>query len=207
MKKIFLFSVLFLFVLSLALPVLASEVYNFIFPYAPEDNLTELFVSECPTPGNYRYSLNLILGDGSEFPPVLFTGVCSVYSTLIEFDGEVGEGFYIPFSIKSGSVLLNFRCNWLILEPGLYFYYITNFNDDIIFTFNGSELLLEKISSPGFVDSVNLGLSSVFSWIHALSRSFFSGELSPLLAVFVLGICIAALFLGVRFIYKVCWGC
>lgn len=206
MKKIFLFFFVLLLVFCFSVHVLAAEFYSYSIPAWPSDppsDLSFLSVDSIPSVGNYRFEFNLTFYGIDLF----YSGICSAFDN--------GYYIYIPFVLNDGNFSWNFSL-WFVYDP-LYLAElgvsspiilpINNDSGDVNINVFGSHLTLEKIESVGFTESINSGLSSVLSWIHSFSLSFFTGQLSPLLTVFILGICIAALFLSIRFIYKSCWGC
>lgn len=56
------------------------------------------------------------------------------------------------------------------------------------------------------MDAVTTGLSSVMGWVGDVITGMLSGELSPLLPLFAIGIAISALLLGVKIIKSFVWG-
>ncbi len=206
MKKISLFFLIILLVFLLSVPVFAAEQYTFLIPALPSDfsgDFSLFIVDSIPSVGNYRFEFkhNLYGFD------IFCSGTCSVY--------DYGNYSVIPFYINDGIFTLNFSLMFVYGPDGLAEFGVdkpivlpmNNDTGDIDVLVLGSDLKLNKMESPGFIDSVNSGLSSVMSWIQSFTSSFLTGELSPLLTVFVLAICVAALFFGIRSIYKICWGC
>ena len=206
MKKITLFFLIIILIVCLALPVFATETYSYYLPVIDDNwdgDFSIFSVNSFPTVGNYRYEFQVKVYGFDLF----FSGVCSAFDS--------GFYIYIPLSLSDGNYNFNVTFMWIYdpsflaelgsSEPLLLL--VENDSGDLALYLFGSEFELNKIESVGFINSVNSGISSVMSWIQSFANAFFTGKLSPLLIVFVIGICAAALFFGIRSIYKFSWGC
>lgn len=197
MKKIFLFLFVISLILCFSLPVFASESYIYYFDSNP------IFNVDIPTPGNYSCLIEAYYL-GSPAASIPFTASVSRFTSA--FDSPTYYLFCPPITFVGQ--ILNLHVMW-VDHPDFLYCGLMSENNDLFslpegFTF---KFTIEKINNPSFVDSVQFGLSCVLLWIQSFVSAFLAGQLSPLLSVFVLGICIAALFLAVRYIYKSCWGC
>lgn len=207
MKKIFLFLFVLIVFFSFSISVFAAETFTVRYPVIDENwngDFSIFSVDSIPSIGNYRYHITLRLFSLESS----FSGVCSAF----DFNGGA---IVIPLSLVDKNFNVQILCAW-VFDPSLLsslglsepsFLLVNSDSMEINLLLGGSIFEFEKIESAGFADSVNSGLSSVISWIQSFALEFLSGELSPLMTVFVLAICIAALLFAVRYFYKICWGC
>lgn len=199
MKKIILFLFIFSLILCFALPAFGSETFTYFFDSNPIYNFT------VPSPGNYSCLIEAFYS-GVAVDSISFTGSVFVFSSGNNYDDAIYR-LFVPPIVFLGQ-LWNMNVNW-VDNPFYPASFIILEDDSLVtlpagFTF---KLTLEKIHNPSFLDSIEFGLTSVFLWIQSFVSSFLTGQLSPLLTIFVLGICIAAIFFAIRYIYKSCWGC
>ena len=203
MKRILTFLFVFSLLVILAIPCFASYDFSYIFPLIPpddsifesEDAIIDYFsVSSYPSPGNYTYNLTLkIYGFTYNF-----SGVCTVY--------DFGGSYMIPFSLQTPGSTFTFNLLWSFSDDVCLFFVADSSGEDIIFTFEGSEITLSKIINKDFVTSVNDGLSNVLTWVSSVTSSLLSGSMSPLFLLLCVAIAISLIFVAIKFIFISSWG-
>lgn len=190
-----LFLALTLLVALCCIPAFAADGYSFIYNPDFSTNTIAAYTStnaSVPLVGDYNY-LFTVSHDGITDS---YSGVNTVI--MLDIDGIsftttsilIGDN---TFSIAFMGDLMGLT----VLESSKS---ISGYEDYFF------SLELHKISHPGFVESINLGIDGVISWIQEVTSSITTGPLLPLLGMMAVAICITGILFSVKFIRKSSWG-